>query len=626
MFNWFDKLLVKIAKKILNKYAPTGEFIAYINEQEEKVLKKLGGYGQPINETGIKSFIPQWMIDIANKYTKYKPLVDTAIGLGKGYLDYKSQKELNELSEEAYRQYMLDKEAAGQEAQAAIDLNLTPMEIVNVPRSKADVTSSGITGASDYVLNPEYSGGSSVPTYGDPFSSKQDYMTGFETWKTANPDELAKAGHSAMVDVTLPGDYEHQFTGGAQASNWQKYLESIGHAPYQKRSTTGDLTKITNVARGGLMNLPTRHRKRYYGGTDQEDIEIMEPESLGDFELQMEEGVNIGEQVFHDTGDDRTNAQNVWDSGAIDQEIYQLNFELFFNSGDWQDHISRGTVQGDTQMAKGPEQFMTNEEMTIPNEEIQSMISTGQQVANGGIIGLRYGGRPGYQFGIGPQQGMMPQQGIMPQGMMPQGMMPQQGLRPGYEMGLGPVGRGMGPEEIETESEYISTRDNDTFEVDTINRIYEEQGNDGLQAYLERNPDLKDKYVIVTDGMSGELTVMPNKLHPDNMDMEKIMIDFENLAGGNAKGGLPKRVRKAPGGIMDLGGLEKDYRTTGGFVPIGGRERADDVPARLSKNEFVMTADAVRAAGGGSINKGAQRMYDTMKHLEASPQSNRMIA
>ena len=77
---------------------------------------------------------------------------------------------------------------------------------------------------------------------------------------------------------------------------------------------------------------------------------------------------------------------------------------------------------------------------------------------------------------------------------------------------------------------------------------------------------------------------------------------------------------------MDLGGLEKDYRTTGGFVPIGGREKADDVPARLSKNEFVMTADAVRAACGGSINKGAQLMYDTMKNLEARPQAQRMTA
>jgi len=70
------------------------------------------------------------------------------------------------------------------------------------------------------------------------------------------------------------------------------------------------------------------------------------------------------------------------------------------------------------------------------------------------------------------------------------------------------------------------------------------------------------------------------------------------------------------GGIMDLGGKEMDMRT-GGFIPIGAKERADDVPARLSKNEFVMTADAVRAAGGGDINKGAKRMYETMNKLEA---------
>ena len=48
------------------------------------------------------------------------------------------------------------------------------------------------------------------------------------------------------------------------------------------------------------------------------------------------------------------------------------------------------------------------------------------------------------------------------------------------------------------------------------------------------------------------------------------------------------------GGIMDLGGMEKDYRAEGGFVPIGREEKADDVPARLSVNEFVFTADAVR--------------------------------
>ena len=70
------------------------------------------------------------------------------------------------------------------------------------------------------------------------------------------------------------------------------------------------------------------------------------------------------------------------------------------------------------------------------------------------------------------------------------------------------------------------------------------------------------------------------------------------------------------GGLMNLGGKEMDMRG-GGFIPIGKKERADDVPARLSKNEFVMTADAVRAAGGGSVNEGAKRMYETMNRLEA---------
>ena len=80
----------------------------------------------------------------------------------------------------------------------------------------------------------------------------------------------------------------------------------------------------------------------------------------------------------------------------------------------------------------------------------------------------------------------------------------------------------------------------------------------------------------------------------------------------------------AEGGIMgyNMGGnvlpqgMEMDYRG-GGFIPMGSKERADDVPARVSKNEFVMTADAVRAAGGGSVNQGAKKMYDLMNNLEA---------
>jgi len=70
--------------------------------------------------------------------------------------------------------------------------------------------------------------------------------------------------------------------------------------------------------------------------------------------------------------------------------------------------------------------------------------------------------------------------------------------------------------------------------------------------------------------------------------------------------------QKAKGGITEI-----DYRDKGGFVPpIGKKERADDIPAMLSNNEFVFTADAVRNAGGGSVKEGAKKMYALMKKLE----------
>jgi hypothetical protein len=74
--------------------------------------------------------------------------------------------------------------------------------------------------------------------------------------------------------------------------------------------------------------------------------------------------------------------------------------------------------------------------------------------------------------------------------------------------------------------------------------------------------------------------------------------------------GLPQRTNQA--GVKEL-----DLRETGGFIPpVGVKEKADDIPAMLSNNEFVFTADAVRGMGNGDVNKGAQRLYDQMKMLE----------
>ena len=85
--------------------------------------------------------------------------------------------------------------------------------------------------------------------------------------------------------------------------------------------------------------------------------------------------------------------------------------------------------------------------------------------------------------------------------------------------------------------------------------------------------------------------------------------------GGPAEGKEPVAKKTMP--LLDMGGKEMDLRAEGGFVPIGRMEKADDVPARLSKNEFVFTADAVRNAGDGNVDKGAEVMYNMMKNLEA---------
>jgi len=121
------------------------------------------------------------------------------------------------------------------------------------------------------------------------------------------------------------------------------------------------------------------------------------------------------------------------------------------------------------------------------------------------------------------------------------------------------------------------------------------------------------------------------QLRLEELDEEQLMVVYQAAMEQQPKEEMMQEedVQFAPqtapamaaeGGIMDLGGVEKDYRQEGGFVPLGKKEKADDVPARLSKNEFVFTADAVRNAGGGNINKGAEVMQNMMENLESGGQ------
>jgi hypothetical protein len=106
--------------------------------------------------------------------------------------------------------------------------------------------------------------------------------------------------------------------------------------------------------------------------------------------------------------------------------------------------------------------------------------------------------------------------------------------------------------------------------------------------------------------------------------MQQAGFNEDEIVGAISKFGFADGGRvgySKGGGLMNLkmGGMpvEMDLRAKGGFVPLGKKERADDVPARLSKNEFVFTAKAVRGAGKGDVKKGAKRMYQLMRQYEA---------
>ena len=409
----------------------------------------------------------------------------------KGYLDYKDAKKRGELEEAAYDDYMKAAEEAGQEARAAVDLNLTPMTVTNIPTAKADIT---------------------------------------------------------------------------------------------------DYTAATGLKHGGISSL----RKKYAEGMDEFEVEEMDEEIITPEYLMKEEGVEIGPMAGGNYTEEELEAYEQYKYDMNEQKpgfpIMEIDDFLRF----WY-----STIKGkeNIKMASSPDDFMTEDEMQIPREEIMAMIGA-QQAAQGGIIGLRKGGRARYQDGVGPVEAI----DISINDNLLGG--------PDYQGGT-------------TTSDVINQKETNSNNVQEMASSFLTDGmmdtNEALQTAIMINKASEqvdfDKNLV--------LSLIRNGADLDEALQQAIMIakganDSQMKTGG--------RVKRNVGGIMDLGGLEKDYRFSGGFVPIGEYEKKDDVPARLSKNEFVFTADAVRAAGGGSINKGAKRMYNTMKNLEARPTAKSMTA
>jgi len=184
----------------------------------------------------------------------------------------------------------------------------------------------------------------------------------------------------------------------------------------------------------------------------------------------------------------------------------------------------------------------------------------------------------------------------------------------GYELARGGrVGYAMGGDIMEGIMSMIKSGGMDASRPDFNNM---DETIENIDIEEEKDMMFGEEYITIM-GEDGPIRIKKS----DYESMPGMFIDTTTSAYGDAGRGRevpPFANAFADGGVTSVlpQGMEMDYRG-GGMIPMGSKERADDVPARVSKNEFVMTADAVRAAGGGSVNKGAQRMYQLMNNLEA---------
>ena len=499
-----------------------------------------------------------------------------------------------------------------------------------------------------------------------------DFITGQSAKTYTN---LAKTGIAALSSYASFKDQQKK--NQMQQDAYDDYMaqaESAGHEAraaidinYTPMTVSGvpttkaDVTDFTAVAaKGGLMSIPTRQRKRYARGPDEVEVMEMDEESITPFGLQQETGIDLtGEQVrAPGSAKPRETAWSVWNSGAIDQQQYEFDFEIFFQSGDWMDMFKGETpVQGNMQMASAYSdddlqayenyKYTMEEQMPgMPIMEIDDWLRMEHGAAklgvrNGGIIGLRHGGRPGYKFGDEVEVLETDEEVITPFDLKNEEGVPIQQMVGGGDRGWRAQ---MLAEELAEEQygmEFYDLPQRKQIEVyqialDMIDSQVRGSGDpEQPPIYLPKPGDTPKKMAsapTLEDSINDMAMNMFNKPYHQLNESEIEALNEYN-SGLMAKGGRigyamgPGPVMdNTEGGIMDLGGMEKDYRFNGGFVPIGEYEKKDDVPARLSKNEFVFTADAVRAAGGGSINKGAKRMYETMKNLEAKPEAKRMTA
>ena len=556
---------LKQAAKLLNKHAPKGEALAYINPEEAKVLRSRGGTGiQTLS--GVPSYWSwDWLTGDDGLISKGKKLlgydkpvdeggrsiVNDAIGVY-GFLKAKKDQEgLNKFEMEQFNNLT----AQLSEAQAQFDANIGGGPLVtDIPTKVEDVASFTEVDLPTMRTTAVAQGGRIGYQQGiGPNQGSPSIMA-----NAATDMEVEDAFGLSVGDAALQRHIRQLAEQSASPEDFPATDSDFQALEVLSEQTDVALEEIIQVAKSLNFTAPEQFKGEMYS-------------------KYMAQGGRIGYQ------------QGTHPLDGVAMEMFGMTFENL-------------------------------------NPLQQIVVSQSQSKAYGGRIGYDSGGNfmmasapdPTAEmndfsmqvFGKPLHQLTPPQLESLYELMNEQSKAPQQnsgimqaaiGGRAGYNMGgIGAMKPRMGYQDA-----------GEVVEKTFSEGVYQEFPSDHRGAINVNETQMAVISDMNNKGMDTSLISTISGVDEDTV------IRYIGTLNAKAQGG---RIGAQKGGIMPLlnmGGMEKDYRQNGGFVPIGRKEKADDVPARLSKNEFVFTADAVRAAGGGDIDQGAQRMYNVMKNLEA---------
>ena len=705
----------KQAADFLNKRAPKGESLAFINESEARLLKANGGMGLALPDTGgVPSYIDwgaawetakEWGKN-AVKNVDFGEWVDIGTKAWDTYAKYKSEKGQNEADKATYDKYLQDTADYERAAEIAIAENLTPMAVAKPALTKADIT--------DFTLVKD--GG----IIGLKNGGRPGYMMGDmvmeETTMASAPADVKESLNS--IPPEMQAISQKLFQKAVEELTEQElqmlmaYMEkaametATAQAPMEEEMMTSETIMAAN---GGIMN----NKRGFVDGPGGYAGKLVEPgggikifedgvptKNFQDDRIVPEEFAlepeNRNPEIFEDSGDqsileisdeqsdlmqggEQYNKEYLVVAKQIQERFPEYTLERII--AEMQQDVALMTLDEnyDSMLEKG--NMITGTDNVLKSITPESVQRTIQRFARGDTAAGNIPEEMFTKFNKGGGAGIEALRKVRPDVVEKMGFNKGGGagiealrkVRPdvvetmGFNMG-GRARYAEGPADPSTDAEIdaiygagaaeegMNLEPNDMNlgnEMASLTEEYnkyvfemEEMGLVPMGIEQFRDQAIAEGKMASAPDASSELNdaalnvygVPLNELSDEQIEtlkelqMNRSMPQDKGIMmaarGGRAmyaygqgpvmNQGIGTMMANDGMEMLDMGGMEKDYRFNGGFVPMGEYEKKDDVPARLSKNEFVFTADAVRAAGGGSIKKGAQKMYDTMKNLEAN--------